>query len=63
MPHVNSTAMHRVEYENGFMSIWFTGSHNPYTFCRVPLSIYSGLMASSSKGGYYNTHIRDRYQC
>ena len=34
-----------------------------YSFCRVPEHIFNGLINSSSKGSYYNNHIRDKYQC
>ncbi|MDT8318866.1 MAG: KTSC domain-containing protein [bacterium] len=44
------------------MRITFEQGHS-YDFCGVPVHVYEGLMSSSSKGGYYNDHIRDRYQC
>ncbi len=34
-----------------------------YDFCGVPFHVYEGLMSASSKGTYYNDHIRDQYQC
>jgi len=62
MPHFNSTAIRRAEYNNGSMQIWFPNS-GPYNFYHVPQSVYGGLLNASSKGTYYNNHIRDRYQC
>lgn len=32
-------------------------------FCGVPPSIYDGLRSASSKGSYYDHHIRHRYVC
>ena len=63
MPSLNSSAISRVEYNNGHMQIWFTQTGGPYSFCGVPESIYSGLISAASAGGYYNSFIRDRYQC
>lgn len=63
MPYFNSSAVKRAEYDEATMrlTIWFP--EGPYDFCRVPASIWHGLLAASSKGFYYNLHIRDRYHC
>ncbi|MEA2096949.1 MAG: KTSC domain-containing protein [Candidatus Cloacimonadota bacterium] len=34
-----------------------------YPFCNVPENIFIGLKSAQSHGGYYNDHIRDKYQC
>lgn len=34
-----------------------------YDFCNVPQRIFDGLRQASSKGAYYNDHIRDHYHC
>lgn len=34
-----------------------------YNFCRVPPSIADGFLTSSSKGSYYDRHIRGKYHC
>ena len=54
--------MSRVEYDAGAgrLDIWFNGTEQ-YSYYRVPAHIYSGLIASSSKGAYFNAHIRDQY--
>lgn len=64
MQRVNSSAIEAVGYdpESLRMKIRFTGG-NVYDFCRVPENIYRGLMAASSKGTYYNDHIKERYKC
>jgi hypothetical protein len=62
MPNVSSSAMHRVEYDEGSrrLDIWFYGTGR-YTYYRVPPHIYAGLLSAGSKGSYFNSHIRDRY--
>jgi hypothetical protein len=32
-----------------------------YAYARVPKSEYDAMRAASSKGGFFNTRIRDRY--
>jgi len=34
-----------------------------YQYSNVPESIYQGLLSASSKGTYFNSHIKDRYTC
>lgn len=62
MPSISSSAMHRVEYDevSRNLDIWFNGTGR-YTYYRVPASVYAGLLAASSKGAYFNDHIRERY--
>lgn len=60
MPYVSSSAMSRVEWNNGTLSIWFKGS-GKYDYYNVPESVYERLLSSSSKGQFFNDHIRDRY--
>lgn len=64
MPYFNSSAIKRAEYDASSMrmTLWFPEGHS-YDFCRVPEAIWTGLLAASSKGTYYNARIRDRYQC
>jgi hypothetical protein len=53
--------MYRVEYDAAGrrLDIWFNGTGR-YSYFGVPASAYAGLLAASSKGGYFNDHIRDR---
>lgn len=62
MPAVNSSAMHRVEYDEGShrLDIWFTAS-GQYSYYGVPIPLYLGLLSASSKGRYFNDNIRDQY--
>ena len=64
MQSVNSSAISKVGYDESTqqMKIRFKQG-KVYDFCRVPKHIFQGLLAASSKGTYYNNHIRDRYQC
>lgn len=61
---VSSTAISAVGYDpmTGRMCIRFRRGIT-YDFCRVPAHVFEGLMAASSKGRYYDQHIRDRYHC
>lgn len=60
MPPVKSSAIARIEWANGTLSIWFheTGRYDYY---RVPKSVYDDFLAARSKGEFFNDHIRDRY--
>lgn len=43
------------------LTIQFT-SGNIYIYLGVPEAIYTGLDHASSRGEYFNQHIRDRYE-
>lgn len=60
MPYVSSSAMSRIEWEAGTLSIWFhkTGRYDYYD---VPFHLYERFLSSSSKGTFFNDHIRDQY--
>lgn len=60
MPYVTSSAMTRIEWSNGVLSIWFTGSGR-YDYPGVPEDVYLAFLAAPSKGQFYNDHIKDRY--
>ena len=57
---VSSSAIIAVGFDGSTLAITFHNS-GTYHFYRVPLSVYTGLMNASSKGSYYNMHIRGRY--
>jgi hypothetical protein len=61
---VRSTAISAVGYdkETKRMSIKFKQGHT-YDYCRVPESIFLGLISASSKGRYYDSFIKDNYDC
>jgi hypothetical protein len=64
MIRVNSSAISAIGYAADIqqMQIKFKQGHT-YTFCRVPQQIFDGLLSASSKGSYYDRHIRGKYQC
>lgn len=64
MIRVSSSAISAVGYDPDTrrMKITFVQGHT-YDFYRVPQYVFDGLLRAGSKGGYYNDHIKDRYQC
>ncbi len=58
---INSSAIRAVGYDGYTLTVEF---HNGriYNHPSVPHSVYAGLMRASSKGWYYNTHIRGHYR-
>ena len=60
MPYVSSSAISRIEWDGGTLSIWFCESGR-YDYPGVPQHIYNAFLAAPSKGTYYNNHIKDRY--
>lgn len=64
MIQVGSSAITAVGYDptTKRMKITFKQGRT-YDFCGVPPEVHQGLMSASSKGGYYDRVIRDRYQC
>jgi hypothetical protein len=64
MVRVNSSALQAVGYDPATrqMKIAFAQG-NIYDFCGVPQRVHEALMRATSKGIYYNEHIKDRYPC
>lgn len=64
MVKVRSSAIRAVGYDHSIrrMRITFEQGHT-YDFCEVPPDVHQALMSASSKGTYYNKHIKDRYSC
>lgn len=69
MVYLNSTAIRSVEWnpDTRRMVIVFNGG-NPYTYCGVPEWVYLGLISAASagchfNGGYFNQHVKGRYDC
>ncbi len=59
----SSSAIRRAEYNpaTAVLQIWFVESGGPYDYYGVPQYVFDGLCRATSKGTYYNDHIRDRY--
>jgi hypothetical protein len=62
MPAVESTAIQRIDYdaEARQLCITFTGG-NTYKYYDVPRGVHDSFMQAESKGLFFNTYIRDRY--
>lgn len=60
MPYVNSSAISRIEWSGGTLSIWFreTGRYDYYD---APERVYLSFLNAPSKGQFFNDHIRDQY--
>ena len=62
MPSLSSSAISRASYDSLTAQLHITfHSGRTYTFYRVPLAIYHGLLSASSAGQYYHAYIRGRY--
>lgn len=61
---ISSSAIAAVGYDAATrkMKIRFVAGHT-YDFCGVPQSVFEGLLHATSKGRYYNEHIKDLYPC
>jgi len=62
MPAVDSAAIQRIDYDAAAreLSVTFAGG-NAYKYYRVPRGVYESFLKSNSKGLFFNTYIRDRY--
>lgn len=58
---VNSSVIRAVGYDGHTLTVEFH-SGRVYDHPRVPHPVYDGLMRASSKGAYYNRHIRGRFR-
>ena len=61
MIRVRSSVIRAVGYDGSTLTVEFH-SGRTYDHPHVPESVYAGLMNASSKGRYYNEHIRGRYR-
>ena len=64
MPEVESTAIQRIAYEakSAILSVWFVETEGRYDYYDVPESVYEAFLGASSKGGFFNDHVKDRYR-
>ena len=60
MTPVSSSAIAAIGYDGYTLRVEFHNS-GVYDHPGVPYAVYAGLMSASSKGAYYNQHIRGRY--
>ena len=61
MVRVSSSAIRAVGYDGSTLTVEFR-SGRTYDHPHVPPGVYHGLMSASSKGAYYNEHIRGKYR-
>jgi len=59
-----SRALRRADYDAASQRLTIVFRHGKsYDYCRVPVSVWEGLLNAGSKGTYFNDHIADRYHC
>ena len=62
MPYFSSSAIRAAEYNPTSLTLAITfTSGRIYDYYGVPQYIYNGLLATGSKGEYFNDNIRDQY--
>ena len=61
MISVSSSAIAAIGYEDGILAVTFHDS-GTYYHPGVPYSVFEGLLRASSKGAFYNQHIRGKYK-
>ena len=62
MIYLNSSSIRAVGWSDNHLFVLFHTSDEIYDHPGVPYAVYAGLMRASSKGWYYNTHIRECYR-
>lgn len=60
VPYVNSSAISRIEWSQGTLSVWFHKSGR-YDYPGVPESLYQAFLSAPSKGEFFADRIRDQY--
>jgi hypothetical protein len=62
MPHVESSAIERVDYrqDRHELLVTFTTGRK-YIYFDVPAPIYRYFLSADSRGRYFNFNIRDHY--
>lgn len=64
MVRVRSSAIQAIGYDSSARRLRIRFSQGEeYDFCGVPSHVFDGLLGASSKGRYYDQHIRDRHRC
>jgi hypothetical protein len=57
---VNSSVIRAIGWAGGSLTVLFHSGRS-YDHPGVPYSVYREFLNASSKGAYYNRHIRGRY--
>ena len=45
------------------LSVWLGPERRRYKYFDVPQFLYEALRDAPSRGGFFNRHIRDRFEC
>lgn len=61
MPLVSSSAITRIEWERGVLSVWFRSSAQRYDYPGVAEHVYLAFLSAGSKGRFFDLNIKDRY--
>jgi len=60
--HVQSDVLGSVSYDEGHRTLVITFDNgSTHVYSDVPRDMYVGMMATPSRGVYFNTHIKGRY--
>ena len=51
------------DYEDEYLCVCFRDSGAIYVYTDVPESVWDGLYAAESRGGFYNSEIKGKYPC
>lgn len=54
---VSSSNLNAVGYENGTLKVAFNNG-SAYIYSNVPHNVFDGLMQASSKGSYFDQHVK-----
>lgn len=62
--YVFSSVIRRVAYDPGNRELLLTFvTRKAYRYKNVPMAVYAALLAARSKGSFFNSEIRDAYEC
>jgi len=61
MPKVNSSAFSFVDYNEATSTLTISFRSGDYVYYNVPKSLYENLLKASSKGSFFNDHIKDKF--
>jgi hypothetical protein len=59
---VNSSSIRALGWDGNHLFVQFHTSDKIYDHPGAPYEIFLGLLHASSKGAFYNQHIRGRYR-
>ena len=61
--NTSSSFVNRACYDSTASKLLLLLGSTYYQYCGVPTSIFSGLLNASSKGSYFNSSIKGRFEC